>query len=104
LLSEISKGARRIGLAVGAALALVAISRSIETNTQEGMDEIGGDVIVTQRGASDIFGGFLSEPQLRSWRIEEVVSDSTASIGSPPPKAKVKRPDTGCSEKSDRIS
>ncbi len=49
-----------IGLAVGAALALVAISRSIETNTQEGMDEMGGDVIVTQRGASDIFGGFLS--------------------------------------------
>jgi putative ABC transport system permease protein len=51
-----------IGLAVGSALALIATSRSIEENTQEGMDEIGDDVIVTQRGASDIFGGFLPPP------------------------------------------
>src|SRR4029077_7934740 len=45
-----------IGLAVGSALALIAISRSIEEGTRDGMDEIGDDVIVTQRGASDLFG------------------------------------------------
>jgi putative ABC transport system permease protein len=50
-----------IGLAVGSALALIAISRSIEDSTREGMDEIGDDVIVTQRGASDLFGGFLPQ-------------------------------------------
>jgi len=50
-----------IGLAVGSALALIAISRSIEDSTREGMDEIGDDVIVTQRGASDLFGGFLQQ-------------------------------------------
>jgi putative ABC transport system permease protein len=56
-----------IGLAVGGALALIAISRSIEDSTREGMDEIGDDVIVTQRGAADLFGGFL--PQQISDRI-----------------------------------
>jgi len=50
-----------IGLAVGSALALIAISRSIEEGTRDGMDEIGDDVIVTQRGASDLFGGFLPQ-------------------------------------------
>lgn len=56
-----------IALAVGGVLALMAISRSIEDSTREGMDEIGDDVIVTQRGASDLFGGFL--PQQISERI-----------------------------------
>ncbi len=50
-----------IGLAVGGALALISISRSIEDSTREGMEEIGDDVIVTQRGASDLFGGFLPQ-------------------------------------------
>lgn len=51
-----------IGLAVGGAMALIAISRSIEDSTRESMNEIGDDAIVTQRGASDLFGGFLPEP------------------------------------------
>ena len=50
-----------IALAVGGALALTAVSRSIEDSTREGMAEIGDDVVVTQRGASDIFGGFLPQ-------------------------------------------
>jgi putative ABC transport system permease protein len=50
-----------IALAVGSALALLALSRSIQDATREGMDEIGDDLAVTQRGASDIFGGFLPD-------------------------------------------
>jgi putative ABC transport system permease protein len=50
-----------IALAVGSALALTALSRSIQDGTREGMDEIGGDLVVMQKGASDIFGGFIPE-------------------------------------------
>jgi putative ABC transport system permease protein len=50
-----------IGLAVGGALALMSVSRSIADSAREGIDEIGGDLIVMQRGASDIFGGFIPE-------------------------------------------
>jgi putative ABC transport system permease protein len=50
-----------IGLAVGSALALTALSRSIQDSTREGMAEIGGDLVVMQKGASDIFGGFIPE-------------------------------------------
>jgi putative ABC transport system permease protein len=50
-----------IALAVGSALALLALSRSIQDATRDGMDEIGDDLAVTQRGASDIFGGFLPD-------------------------------------------
>ena len=50
-----------IGLAVGSALALIALSRSIRDSTREGMDEIGDDLVVMQKGASDIFGGFIPE-------------------------------------------
>jgi putative ABC transport system permease protein len=51
-----------IGLAVGSALALISLSRSIKDGTREGMDEMGDDLIVMQKGASDIFGGFIPEP------------------------------------------
>jgi putative ABC transport system permease protein len=50
-----------IGLAVGSALALIALSRSIQDSTREGMDELGDDLVVMQKGASDIFGGFVPE-------------------------------------------
>jgi putative ABC transport system permease protein len=50
-----------IALAVGSVLSLVALSRSIEDGLAEGLDEIGADLAVAQRGASDIFGGFLPE-------------------------------------------
>jgi putative ABC transport system permease protein len=58
-----------IGLAVGSALALIALSRSIKDGTREGMDEMGDDLIVMQKGASDIFGGFIPEPT-----VERVVA------------------------------
>lgn len=67
-----------IGLAVGSVLALIAISRSIEEGTREGMDEIGDDVIVTQRGASDLFGGFL--PQQIADQIAAVPGVSRATV------------------------
>lgn len=50
-----------IALAVGSALALVALSRSIEDSTREGVDEHGADLTVNQKDAPDLFGGFLSE-------------------------------------------
>jgi len=50
-----------IGLAVGSALALISLSHSIQDSTREGMDEIGDDLVVMQKGASDIFGGFIPE-------------------------------------------
>jgi putative ABC transport system permease protein len=50
-----------IGLAVGSALALISLSRSIQDSTRDGMDEMGDDLVVMQKGASDIFGGFIPE-------------------------------------------
>ncbi len=50
-----------IGLAVGSALALTALSRSIQDGTREGLEEIGGDLVVMQKGASDVFAGFMPE-------------------------------------------
>src|SRR5262252_3952372 len=50
-----------VGLAVGSALALIALSYSIQDSAREGMDEMGDELVVTQKGASDIFGGFIPE-------------------------------------------
>ena len=50
-----------IALAVGSALALTALSHSIQDSTRAGMDEIGDDLVVMQKGASDVFGGFVPE-------------------------------------------
>jgi putative ABC transport system permease protein len=66
-----------IALAVGGALALLALSRSIQDSTREGMDEIGDDLVVTQRGASDIFGGFL--PADAEARVAKVAGVTRAS-------------------------
>lgn len=50
-----------IALAVGSAIALMALSRSIEDSTRESLDERGADFTITQRGAPDLFGGFVPE-------------------------------------------
>jgi putative ABC transport system permease protein len=50
-----------IGLAMATALTLVALSHSIENGVHEGVDERGADLTVTQRDASDIFAGFVSD-------------------------------------------
>jgi len=50
-----------IALAVGGAIALMALSRSIEDSTRESLDERGADFTITQRGAPDMFGGFVPE-------------------------------------------
>jgi putative ABC transport system permease protein len=63
-----------IALAVGSALALLALSRSIEDSTREGLAELGNDLVVAQRGATDLFGGFLPEGlQARIAGIPDVV-------------------------------
>lgn len=48
-----------IALAVATAVALLALSHSIEQSSGEGARERGADLTVTQRGASDIFSGFI---------------------------------------------
>jgi putative ABC transport system permease protein len=50
-----------IALAVGSALALMSLSHSIQDGMREGINEMGDDLVVTQKGASDIFGGFIPE-------------------------------------------
>jgi len=47
-------------VAVGSALALTPVTQHSDS-TREGMDEVGGDLVVMQKGASDIFGGFIPE-------------------------------------------
>lgn len=49
-----------IALAIATALALLALSRSIEQSTGEGARERGADLTVSQRGAADLFGGFVA--------------------------------------------
>ena len=49
-----------IALAVATAVALLALSRSIDRSSSEGTRERGADLTVSQRGAADLFGGFLS--------------------------------------------
>jgi putative ABC transport system permease protein len=51
-----------IGLAVGGALVSMSLSRSIQDAAREGIEEIGSDLVVMHKGASDIFGGFIAEP------------------------------------------
>ena len=48
-----------IGLAVASAIALVALSRSVTGSVQASVDERGADLTIMQRGAADLFGGFL---------------------------------------------
>jgi putative ABC transport system permease protein len=50
-----------IGLAVGSALALISLSHSIKDSARAGVDEMGDDLVVMQKGASDIFGGFIPD-------------------------------------------
>jgi putative ABC transport system permease protein len=50
-----------VGLAVGSALAFMTLSRSIQDSAREGLGEIGGDLVVMPKGASDIFSGFMPE-------------------------------------------
>lgn len=51
--------AASIALAVATALALLALSRGIQASVQEGLDERGADLTVAQKGASDVFSGFI---------------------------------------------
>ncbi len=48
-----------IALAVGGAIALVALSRSINESVRLSVDELGSDLTVMQRGNTDVFGAFL---------------------------------------------
>lgn len=50
-----------VGLAVGSALALLALADSAENGAREGVDERGADFTVFQRDAPDIFSGFMPD-------------------------------------------
>jgi putative ABC transport system permease protein len=66
-----------VGLAVGSALALMSLSRSIDDSTREGINEIGDDLVVMQKGASDIFGGFIPDDTVE--RVARVAGVARAS-------------------------
>jgi len=66
-----------IGLAVGSALALISLSRSIKDSTRAGLDEMGDDLVVMQKGASDIFGGFIPEQAIE--RVAAIAGVARAS-------------------------
>jgi putative ABC transport system permease protein len=50
-----------IAVAVGSALALMALSHSIQDGTREGLSEIGGDLVVMAKNAPNVFSGFIPE-------------------------------------------
>jgi putative ABC transport system permease protein len=50
-----------IALAVGSAIALFALAGGIKQSTDEGLDERGASLVVTQRGITDLFGSSLPE-------------------------------------------
>ena len=56
-----------IALAVASAITLLALSRSVNESVTASVDERGSDLTVMQRGATDLFGGFL--PQAHEARI-----------------------------------
>jgi putative ABC transport system permease protein len=66
-----------IGLAVGSALALMSLSHSIQDGMREGINEMGDDLVVMQKGASDIFGGFIPEQTIE--RIASIPGLTRAS-------------------------
>jgi putative ABC transport system permease protein len=49
-----------VGLAVATAVALLALSHSIKRSTDESARERGADFTVSQKGAADLFGGFVA--------------------------------------------
>jgi putative ABC transport system permease protein len=50
-----------VTIAVGSAVALVSLGRGIESNAEQSTDERGADLVLTRRGASEMFGGALSQ-------------------------------------------
>ena len=66
-----------VGLAVGSALALISLSRSINDSVREGINEMGDDLVVMQKGASDVFGGFIPEETIE--RVAAVSGVARAS-------------------------
>lgn len=54
-----------IALAVGAAIALLALSAGIQRSVEEGFDERGSQLAVLRRGATSVFGDLLPESLLK---------------------------------------
>lgn len=50
-----------VALAVGSAIALLGLSRSIEDSVRQGVDERGVDLAITEKGSSDLFSGVLPQ-------------------------------------------
>jgi len=53
-----------IAVAVGTALSLLALARSVQDGAREGLDETGADLIVRPTYTSGLFGGFIPESAL----------------------------------------
>lgn len=53
-----------IAVAIGTALSLLALARSVQDGAREGLEETGADLIVRPVYASGLFGGFIPETTL----------------------------------------
>jgi putative ABC transport system permease protein len=77
-----------IAVAVGTALALLALSRSVHVGARESLEEIGGDLVVMPKNTSALFGGFIPESALgRIGAISGVARVSGALIAFAPSSA-----------------
>jgi putative ABC transport system permease protein len=53
-----------IAVAVGTALSLLTLARSIHDGAREGLEETGGDLVVMSKNATSLFNGFVPEDTL----------------------------------------
>jgi putative ABC transport system permease protein len=53
-----------IAIAVGSALSLLALARGVYDGAREGLDEIGGDLVVMSKNSSSLFSGFIPDSAL----------------------------------------
>jgi putative ABC transport system permease protein len=69
-----------IAVAVGVALALRALARSVQEGARAGLDEIGGDLIVTPKNASSLFSGFIPDAALDRIRTVPGVTQMSGAL------------------------
>jgi putative ABC transport system permease protein len=74
-----------IAVAVGAAVALMSLARSVQAGARAGLDEIGGDLIVMPQNASSLFSGFIPDSALdRIGTVPGVAQTSGALVAFAP--------------------
>jgi putative ABC transport system permease protein len=69
-----------IAVAVGVALTLLSLARSVQEGARAGLDEIGGDLIVTPKNASSLFSGFIPETALERVKAVPGVTQMSGAL------------------------